>query len=337
MNYSFKVTTAGRALLAELLATGKELEITRAAVGSGKVSAEQNLADMTDLVKFEAEATIAQRSHRDNILFLTVQYSSNSTPGKGAFYIGEFIIQAKQPSTGENVTLIYATLGDYIQPVNAYSETAAPDIRSYPIATVISDEISVNITAPVGLITYDDLKSAVDQWGDDYVAHLEQELEEIREYTESRSISAVISDFSIPSEGWTDSQDGSEYPYYLDVSVEGCRVDTFPAISLDKASQPTAKEAELSSSVLSQDGSVRLYAKKAPGSSLTGSLVLIANGGGGFQIPIASESTLGAVRIGKGLKVTPEGLLTPSDDNVDESDVAADSEVDELLKNEFGS
>lgn len=337
MNYSFKVTTAGRALLAELLATGEELEITRTAVGSGKVSAEQNLADMTDLVKFEAEATIAQRSHRDNILYLTVQYSSNSTPGKGAFYIGEFIIQAKQPSTGENVTLIYATLGDYIQPVNAYSETAAPDIRSYPIVVAISDEISVNITAPVGLITYDDLKKAVEQWGNDYVAHLEQKLEEIREYTESRSISAVISDFSIPTEGWTDSQDGTEHPYYLDISVEGCRLDTFPAISLDKASQPAAKEAGLLSSVLSQEGSIRIYAKKVPEGRLTGSLVLIANGGGGFQMPIASEDTLGAVKIGKGMKISPEGVLTPSDDNVDEGDVAADSEVDELLKNEFGN
>ena len=63
MNYSFKVTTGGRELLAALLATGKELEITRVAVGSGKVAEDVNLADMTDLIQYVAEGTIAQRRH----------------------------------------------------------------------------------------------------------------------------------------------------------------------------------------------------------------------------------------------------------------------------------
>ena len=63
MNYSFKVTTGGRELLAALLATGKELEITRVAIGSGKVAEDVNLADMTDLIQYVAEGTIAQRRH----------------------------------------------------------------------------------------------------------------------------------------------------------------------------------------------------------------------------------------------------------------------------------
>lgn len=160
MNYSFKVTTAGRELLATLLATGQVLELTRVAVGSGRVAEDANLADMTDLIQYVAEGTLTQRRHEDNILHLTVQYASNSTPGLGAFYLSEIIVQAKHPDTGENITFLYATLGDYIQHVNAYSEVLPPDIRNYPMMIAISDEINVSVTAPVGLVTYDELEQA---------------------------------------------------------------------------------------------------------------------------------------------------------------------------------
>lgn len=160
MNYSFKVTTAGRELLATLLATGQVLELTRVAVGCGRVAEDANLADMTDLIQYVAEGTLTQRRHEDNILYLTVQYASNSTPGLAAFYLSEFIVQARHPDTGENVTFLYATLGDYIQHVNAYSEELPPDIRNYPMMIAITDEIEVSITAPAGLITYDELEQA---------------------------------------------------------------------------------------------------------------------------------------------------------------------------------
>ena len=115
MKYGYKVTKQGRELLAALLATGKELEIVRVAVGSGKVSEDTDLADMTDLVEYVAEGKIAQRRHVDNVLYLTVQYASNDTPGLPAFYLGEFIVWAKHPTTGGEVVLLYATLGDYTQ------------------------------------------------------------------------------------------------------------------------------------------------------------------------------------------------------------------------------
>jgi hypothetical protein len=162
MDYGFKPTKEGRELLAACLATGKGLEITRVAVGSGKVSEGTDLADMTDLVQYVAEGTIAERRHMDNAWYLTIQYASNYTPGLGAFYLAEFIVQARHPVSGESKTILYATLGDMIQPVSAYSESKAPDVRQYPVILAISDEINVTISAAAGLVTYADLANAVD-------------------------------------------------------------------------------------------------------------------------------------------------------------------------------
>lgn len=154
MNCGYKITAKGRELLAALLFAGEKLEITRVAVGSGRVEEGVDLADMTDLVQYVAEGTVTRCRHENNILHLAVQYSSNDTPGLDAFFLAEFIVQARDPETGKNVTLLYATLGDYVQPVKAYSETLPPDIRNYPLMLTVSDEIDVEVTAPAGLVTY---------------------------------------------------------------------------------------------------------------------------------------------------------------------------------------
>lgn len=319
MNYSFKVTTGGRELLAALLATGKELEITRVAVGSGRVAEDVNLADMTDLVQYVAEGTIAQRRHVDNVLFLTVQYSSNSTPGLGAFYLAEFIVQAKHPVTGESVTILYATLGDYIQPVNAYSETMAPDIRNYPLALAISDEIVVNVSTPAGLVTYDDLMGAVEQASKDVVASIA-----------AGGIKKSV-DFVIPADAWVENPEGGTYPLYYDLIDEDITASMIPDITVAEDSLETVKNCGMSATATSYLGYVRVKCAQRPDADVVATCNLLVIGpltesggaGGAYSLPVASAATLGGVKVkpNSGLTIDGEGNLAV--DNPSEEEINA--------------
>lgn len=301
MNYSFKVTTGGRELLAALLATGTELEITRVAIGSGKVAEDVNLADMTDLIQYVAEGTIAQRRHQDNVLYLTVQYSSNSTPGLGAFYLAEFIVEARHPVTNESVVILYATLGDYIQPVNAYSETLPPDIRNYPLAIVISDEIEVTITAPAGLVTYDDLQDAVNKACKDLVDSMA-----------TGGIKKTIA-FTIPADAWVeDPQKTNGFGFYYDLTDAEVTPRMIPSVTIAEGSLETASLAGLSVTATTYNGYVRMKCVERPVEDIDATCQLLVqgvldSGGGTFYLPVASSDTLGGVKIqeGSGLRIDP--------------------------------
>lgn len=306
--YGFKPTVAGRELLAACMATGSGLEITRVGVGSGKVGEDVNLADVTDLLEYVAEGTIAERRHKDNILYLTVQYASNMTPGLGAFYLAEFAVWARHPVSGEEVMLLYATLGDYIQPVNAYSETAAPDVRQYPLALVLSDECVVTISAPGGLVTYDDLQDAV-----------ETACRELVDLMASGGIVKTIL-FTIPVDGWVeDAEPQNGYAYYYDLLDDTITANMIPDTTIAEESLDAAGAAGMCPTAMSYDGFVRYKCTERPGAALTLSCCLMIKGtytpgggsGGTYQLPAATAHALGGVKVqnGSGLTVDSEGNL----------------------------
>lgn len=314
-DYRFKVTTSGHNLLAALMATGKGLEITRVAVGSGRVAADQELADMTDLVEYVADAAIAAREHDGDELHLTVQYASNMTPGLGMFYLAEFVVEAKHPETGESVNLLYATLGDYIQPVRAYSETTAPDVRQYPLTIVVSSEIEVTVSAAGGLVTYDELNDAVDT--------------AVKEATKDVGGIVCTIQFEVKPENWQNGATG-KYPAYADVIDARIRSGHVPIVVYDEESMDAVSDCGASTETDSYTGYVRLKAKTAATANITGVLYLIgkATGGGGgggdYELPVATDTILGGVKIkdGGGLKIDGLGNL--------ELDAATDQDVRDL-------
>lgn len=322
MNYSFKVTTGGRELLAALLATGKELDITRVAVGSGKVAEDANLADMTELIQYKAEGTIVQRRHQDNVLYLTVQYNSNSTPGLGAFYLAEFIVEARHPVSGESVVILYATLGDYIQPVNAYSETLPPDIRNYPLAIAISDEIEVKITAPAGLVTYDDLQDAVEKACKDLV-----------ETMVTGGIKKSVN-FAIRTGDWNkDPEKVNGYGFYYDLKDTEITASMIPDTVITEASQDTAKLAGMSTTATAYAGYVRMKCVARPDGEIAGTCHLLGKGANSAgattvigDLPVATADTLGGVKVqeGSGLKIDNDGNLSVDTASEGESTGAMD-------------
>ena len=258
MNYAFKLTTNGRALIASCGALEKPLRISRVAVGSGQVPVETNLADVHELYHYVADGTIGERRHEDDRLYLTVQYTNEAHKEQPTFFLSEFIVYAQHPEDGSETDLLYATLGDYRQPVPAYNATLPGSVFNFPMVIVVSDEIQVEITAAPGLVGYDDLQRLMNE-GVIGISH---------------------SEITIPSSGWTDSReemaDGpggesafSGYPYYIHISVSGAKSRMTPIVTIYPQHLNSAKD--ICQTAETVEGAVRLYAKAVPLSDIKAS------------------------------------------------------------------
>ena len=324
MKYAFKVTTNGRALLAELMAKEKPLEMTSVAFGSGTIDESADLADQHELITPVAVGTVVDRKHTGDKLYLTAQYDNSAEQNQDVemFYLAEFIVYAKHPETGENVDLLYATLGDYKQPVPSYSAAEPPSVWKFPMVMVVSDKLQVTYSGAPGLATYDDLQTTAQEL---YI-RLKNELS-----GESKG-TTIIKDITIPAAGWNwiwDEEGAEElyvdeYCYYVDVPVEEVTEEQFPTVALHKSALETAKAAGLCPSVQTRAGALRFWAADYPDKDMSATIALVSPGSGGgsgstYVLPMASATQLGGVKIGDGLTVDREGKLSVDAANTEET------------------
>ncbi len=297
MEYSYKPTTHGRSVLAAYMALGtKPFKITRVAFGSGKVGEDVNLADVHELLEYVIDGTVAERAHKDERLFLTIQYANSAHKDTPTFLLSEFIIYVEDPETGGETDLIYGTLGDYRQPVPAYNPAYPPSVFNFPLELILSDEIQVSISAPAGLVTWDDLQKAVTMLA---VRHM---------------------DVTIPMEGWERTEEG-RYPFCLDIPVAIATEDMMPMLIIWPEYMEAVGACGMSPFVRTVQGGIRMYAEAAPAGELQGTLTLFGSsglgeipgeGGGAYALPVASATRLGGVRVkeGSGLVVDDGGNLS---------------------------
>lgn len=163
MERGYKITTQGRAVLAACMALQKPPVITRAAVGSGLIGEDEDLADRRELIHYVSEASIAGRRHEGDRLFLTVQYASIENKEQPAFVLSEFMVFCLDPVSGQEVSLLYGTLGDYRQPVPAYGEGLPQSVWNYPIVMTASSDLEIFVSASPGLATFEDLLSVKEE------------------------------------------------------------------------------------------------------------------------------------------------------------------------------
>lgn len=326
MDYSFAVTKEGRELLTACMAAGKGLEITAVHIGSGKVPEGTKLANMTNLLEPVTEGTIANRRHVDNVLYLTVQYSSSQSPSLPTFYIGEFDVWAKHPITGENKAIIYATLGDYKQPVMEYSESRGPDVRQYPVAIVLSDEMEVSISCPAGLVTFDDLHDAVEKACKDMVDSLA-----------SGGIKKTMQ-VTIQPEDWVaDPAPVNGYPFVCKVTDPDITQKQIPSVTLAEASLGVAKAAGVCNTATTFKGYVRLKSAERPTAAITMTCTLSERGGGNgsnYELVPATADTLGGIKASDSLKVDPDGTAH-AEARISQDSFATDAEVEKIINDAF--
>lgn len=161
MNYAYKPTTNGRAALAACLALEKAPKIVRVAFGNGRVEDGVDLADVHELRSYIADGAVTRRRHEGDRFYLTIQYTNEKHKDIKMFLLSEFIIYIENPETGRETDMLYGTMGDYCIPVPAYHPAFPPSIFNFPLELILSDEINVQITAPTGLATYDELLDAI--------------------------------------------------------------------------------------------------------------------------------------------------------------------------------
>ncbi|MBQ9346617.1 MAG: hypothetical protein IJT94_04645 [Oscillibacter sp.] len=292
MDFMISVTTHGRAAGAACLALQKPLELTRVAFGKGTLPVGIPLADVHQLYDYVADGTIGDRRHDGEQLSLTVQYCNLAHQEIPTFYLSEFMVYCLNPATGQETDLLYGNLGDYIQPVPAYTPGLPESTFLYPITLVLSSEVNVNITAPGGLVTYSELIRLLDDSG----------------------IGTSIHDLTIPTDGWTaDTDTGGQYALMCDIPVEKCTERMTPNLTVPPAGMPAAMEAELAPYARAVSDAVRVYAKRAPAVPIDAAVALsgmmpyiriIEDAGG---LPPATADTVGGVKASDSLVIDPDG------------------------------
>lgn len=317
--YGFAVTDKGRQLIAKLL-TGEVLQITRVMFGSGMIPAESDIMAATDLIETVAQGTSSKPEYKGGVAAMTVEFRSDLNGGlaKG-FWLREFGIFANDPDEGE-VMIYYATLGEYPQWVSPLGDGTGIDVRRFPISIAIGEDRGVTVDYNTELwLTEEDV----------YRLFETTLLPIIRD-----TVGAVLVDITIPKDGWVLLEEPEdEYKYCIDVPVEQAEESHFPDAALRKESLEIAKEAILCPVVESLDGVLRFWAVNIPTDEMGATAALHGSGDGGFSggsymLPVASPSTLGAVKVGEGLNITEDGVLSV--------DSATEEDTSEMLDDVFG-
>ncbi len=253
MEYTYKPTTNGRAVMAACMALEKPFKITRVAFGSGKVDAETNLADVHQLLEYVTDGAVAERRHEDDRFYLTIQYANSKHKEVKTFLLSEFIVYVEDPANGGETDLLYGTLGDYRQPVPAYNPAFGPSVFNFPLNLILSDEIQVVVAAPAGLVLHDELIRLLN----------------------SRAAGAVQKEVIIPISGWVEDTDtGGAYDLMLDIASMDITEDMVPVMNISPAHLETAVGCGLCQVSRTLDGALRIYARTIPTAPITLTLTL---------------------------------------------------------------
>lgn len=139
----------------------------------------------------------------------------------------------------------------------------------------------------------------------------------------------------IPATGWRDGE--GAYRYAIDIPVDGLEAGMPINISLPPSAVDAAGLCGLCPTAQSLAGAVRVWAKAIPTEDIKASLTAFSakggGSGGGGDVPIATESTAGIVKIGEGLKVNPDGTLYVNKEKVmtDEDLVDEEQEKQDII------
>lgn len=294
MDYAYKITTNGRAVMAAYMALGdKPFRLTRVAFGSGRVEERANLADVHELLEYVSDGAISERSHQDDRLRLTIQYANSAHKDVPAFLLSEFAVYVEDPKTGAETDLLYGTLGDYRQPVPAYHPEYPGSVFNFPLEIILSDELQVSVSAPAGLVTWEELAQTM------------------------RTIAVSQRSLTIPTDGWEKSGNGT-YPCRLELAVEGVTCERIPALTVLEAGEAAARACGLAPWVETLDGAIRLAAVSVPAAPIPASLTLQGDASG---LAVGPDGTLHRLTLGAGLRYDQSGSLTL--DAAKPADVAA--------------
>lgn len=313
------LTTEALKLLAAAQ-VGDSITLTRAAIGDGYLPDGSDGSDLTDLV-----SEVESRQNGDEGTAATVDISKMEVDGSSAqvtvtikngdtaFYLREVGIFA-EGADGNEILYAYTNAGDGAYPIP--ENTSANVTRILVLGIVVSADAEITANITYGEVTAEEFAAEV----------------EARKAGDLAAAPYSV-DLTIKTSDWNEV-DGV---YTADMSVDGA-VDTMvPIVSVAGANMDAALEAGMYSFAETGDGVVTFYAASVPDEDIAVTIALIKTDGSTatlgsdttvtYTLPVATATTLGGVKIGDGISITEDGVIS-----VDTAEIV-ESVTDEVIEN----
>ena len=150
MFYGFVITEAGNQMLAKMVA-GDTLKLSGVFMDLGTVEDKETARQLIAPLEPGPAGTSTVPTVKGNQVGMIVQFRSDLDGGlKEDKWIGGFGVYAEDPDTGDPVMIYYASLGHQRQPIAAYVEGTAPDVRNFPISIRVTSGVDATLTYPAG-------------------------------------------------------------------------------------------------------------------------------------------------------------------------------------------
>ena len=271
------VTDAGESLLNEMMA-GHKLNIVKAKVGAGKVSAEEMHAQ-TDLQDYKQDAAILSDITTDTGRILCVQIS-NAT---AEFSLSELGLYAKLDDAGDEVLLLLMQDDDPV----SIPDTASPTFL-------------LEIYAVLKITNTGRFEVTIDKAGIVSVEFLEARLDRVKTLQKELTVSAE----------WKTAEEQAvgEYSYKQEIEDEQITESMTPFLAV--APQYIQKTAGLCPTLETKAGKL-IIRSRAVLEEFTGTLTLVPDGEIS-SIPFDSRTIYGSFRLreNSGLKLSDDGYLS---------------------------
>lgn len=348
-------SAAGIALIAKVLAGRCAMKYTRVAVGKGNIPDDKTPKTMTEPADYVMDAVIAGITNPvDGECQVTVQINSANVD-KG-FYCTAVVLYAEDPDEGE-VPYTYLVLEnepEWIRPASSIvGKLATIDL----IAAVGDVDTVTAAIDPEAIATVAAVNDLLQRHNEDPEAHAGiimdavgsamKKLEESGQIMSEDRVKELIKesgggggggyygkyDLTLSVDGWkavSDSEGEMPYAYTYDAELADCTPELWPSGSATASCFSISNKAGVLNGCETLNGIVRFFSQRIPEADIQAVVTLFGKGGGTGELVIATRDRLGCVKIGDGVEVTKDGVISVHA-TVSEDQMAATDDVSEML------
>ena len=140
-------------------------------------------------------------------------------------------------------------------------------------------------------------------------------------------------DLTLSVDGWkavSDSEGEMSYAYTYDAELADCTPELWPSGSATASCFSISNKAGVLNGCETLNGIVRFFSQRIPEADIQAVVTLFGKGGGTGELVIATRDRLGCVKIGDGVEVTKDGVISVHA-TVSEDQMAATDDVSEML------
>lgn len=347
---------AGIALIGKVLAGRCSMRYVRAAVGSGKIPEGKTPKTMTDSAGYVMDAQISGVSNPvDGECQVTVQIKSDNVAS--GFYATNIVLFAEDPDLGQ-VPYTYLSLEnepEWIRPASSI----VGKLATFDIIAAVGDVDKVTaVIDPESIATAGLVEQAISDHNADENAHKRtieavankvvadsfadgtaksETVAIVQDMISSGEISTgafhKVIDSRLTPQNWrSDPNPKNGFIFYYDIADTDATAGLVPMVVVNENSRETAAKCELSFNAETIEGGIRVKCVTKPTENIDVTAFLFSGGAGGaagvFTLPVATNTRLGGVKIGDGVDVTHDGLLS--------ADAETDANVATMLREVFG-